>query len=489
MSKKDKKNPIGTINTNDGRVREGAIEFPYFSALKKPDEAPRTPDRALRKWPDGSGVFFGGLNQFQQGYYIGMPEGEDGNIIVIGGNGSGKTTGIVMPTLRTWKGPMCATDIKGELSTRYKEMYEKGVVTRPFIVFDPMREDCPKYDPFYELRQDDPSNLLSDIRAIVFALHPPLPNESQPFWSNSERAALTAGLLYYYNKGLNFIESIIQITSQPLSELCEELEGGEDEDVHISMLLGELRKTSRELRANIDRGLRNILSPLVEDPHFINAFMVKSDEEPGLTWDDLEERNIFLRIPADRVDTCGPQINLMYSQLIRHLERRPEKYSPEGCNNAQTLLLMDEFARFGKLESITNSIAILRSKSVNFCLIVQSIAQLDKIYGDYDRRIIFDNCQYKAILQANDAETQQYLSNLIGTRICIRNSVSIQIDEDKEITGYSAQISEERELAVCPHELSALTDVLLQTPCGVYRLSKLLPISSIDQNEVKYDNE
>lgn len=486
MSKKDKKNKdyLGTIGTNCSGARAGAIELPKFNALLKIDEVPTPPYRVLRKWLDDSSVFFGGLNQFREGYYVGMAEGEDGNIIAIGANGSGKTTEIIMPTMWTWKGPMCVTDVKGELSTYYQDLFQKGIVKRPYITFDVTEENCRKYDPFQELRTGDPNDVLRGIREIVSAIHPAVPNESQPFWAESERAVLTAGLLHYYNKVLSFIEAVGQIASKTLSELCEELEEDEDEDVRVGMLLGELRKTSHETRANIDRGLRNVLMQLLNDPCFINAFQAGPDEKSNFTWDDLEESNIFLCIPADRIDTCGRLINLMYSQLLRHLERRPEKYSPEGQNNAQTLLLMDEFARFGKLDLLAYSIATLRSKSVNFCLVVQSIAQLDKIYGQYDRRIIMDNCQYQAILRANDADTQRYLSELIGTRICTGNSVSVQMDTDMVVIGYSLQVSERRELAIQPHELSTLTDIILLTPYGSYRLNKLPQEPVTNQSEV-----
>jgi type IV secretory pathway TraG/TraD family ATPase VirD4 len=43
----------------------------------------------------------------------------------------------------------------------------------------------------------------------------------------------------------------------------------------------------------------------------------------------------------------------MYAQLFQYLERRPESHSAAGNQNFQTLLLMDEFARLGKLETIT----------------------------------------------------------------------------------------------------------------------------------------
>lgn len=44
------------------------------------------------------GVFFGSLRS--RGY-VGMRQGKDGNILVIGGTDSGKSSGIVKPTLET----------------------------------------------------------------------------------------------------------------------------------------------------------------------------------------------------------------------------------------------------------------------------------------------------------------------------------------------------------------------------------------------------
>lgn len=112
----------------------------------------------------------------------------------------------------------------------------------------------------------------------------------------------------------------------------------------------------------------------------------------------------------------------------------------------------------GKMEMITSAMATLRSKKVNICLMIQSVAQLDKIYGANNRKIIFDNCQYQAILRANDPETQKYLAELIGTRICRRNSVSETLDQDLKTAGYSRSMAETWDWAVCPHELATLSE-------------------------------
>lgn len=81
--------------------------------------------------------------------YIGMPKGADGNIMVVGGNGSGKSAGIAKPTLAIWPRAMCVTDIKGELSEFYKELFLQGRVTRPYLIFASSDKEGPSYDPFW----------------------------------------------------------------------------------------------------------------------------------------------------------------------------------------------------------------------------------------------------------------------------------------------------------------------------------------------------
>jgi len=432
------------------------------------------------------GVFFGGMNQFKAGCFVGMQQGTDGNILVVGGNGSGKTSGIVIPTMMTWGGPICATDIKGELTERYQKFIKEagivGMAPRPYIVFDPLCRDGPSYDPFWWLLQDGEDHLVNNVKEIAYVIIPDRPDDPQPFWNESERGVLEAALIYFFRQALSFSEAMCKILEGPVSQLCMEL--AESGDVLVKMILGQMadpKKADPKVVSNVDRGLRNKLMLFAADPYISHAFRGQREGAECFTWDDLDHYNIFLRIPEDRIEQWGAAINLMYSQLIHYLERRPEKYSAEGADNVQTLLLMDEFARFGRLETITSAMATLRSKSVNICLIVQSIAQLDQIYGACGRRIILDNCQYQAILRANDPETQQILCERIGTRLDIRHSASEQMDFYELASGYSRTVSEARDWIVHPHELASLDDVLLLTPQGTCWIEKLRPCSEQEQ--------
>ena len=433
-----------------------------------------------------SGMYFGVANGREQEYYIGMPQGADGNILIVGGSGSGKSTGIIEPTLKTWRGAICATDIKGELSRYYEEARKRNEEMRPYIVFDPTQVDGLSYDPFWWVLQDDADNRVANVMDIVRTIIPSLPNENQPFWRESEQAILAAGLLYYYECGLSFSQSLGKLLDVDLKQFIEEVNASDN--LYARFILGKrFSELEDRLLADFDRGLRNKLSTLVVDEKISHAFRGEREGARCFNWSDLDRFNIFLRIPLDKTEQWGGAINLMYAQLIRYLERRPEKHTAEGQNNIQTLLLFDEFPQLGKLEMITSAVSTLRSKSVNMCLVVQSIAQLDMIYGEHARRVIFDNCQYQIFLRANDRETQKLLSDLIGTTNVLQESVSKQTNEDGKTTGYSKQRTEAREPRVFPHEFSTLQDVLLASPFGVCRVKKFQPYNSVEQTDQEAD--
>ena len=198
------------------------------------------------------GFFFGGSEH--DGSYIGMPQGTDGNILVIGGNGSGKSSGIVKPTLQTWRGAICATDIKGELSEHYAELSrlaaQRGLEMRPCIIFDPTQPDSPGYDPFWWLAQDGEVNLDDNIMDIVNVIVPEIPNDNQPFWIKGERAVLESALRYYFRSGLDFIEAVCALLDKGVTNFCIEVsKSGYPEE---RMPLGQIVSVSGKTQAAID---------------------------------------------------------------------------------------------------------------------------------------------------------------------------------------------------------------------------------------------
>lgn len=476
MSKKNKLKPLAKTMEYSYSRRAGAIHLKESNLLKIKQHGMDANLNCLLLKEGTNGITFGHLKMDEEEALVGMPEGDEGNIFVVGGNGSGKSCCIAMPTLKQWRGAICATDLKGELSGRYADLYRSGSATRPYLIFDPTQVEGPSYDPFWWLLVDDTNNLMGNLWEIVLAIVPSKLEDNQPFWIESEQALFAASLLYYFKLGLSFSETICEILSTSMSSLCERLAASED--IQVRMSLGIPAHLKADVLAAIDRGLRNKLILFASDPYIGHAFRGTREGAKCFTWDDLNHTNIFLRIPADKVEQWGGAINLMLTQLLHYLERRPEKYSLAAEQVPQTLLLLDEFARFGKLNMLPAAMATLRSKKVNICLLAQSIAQIDAIYGASERHIILDNCQFQAILRANDPETQEALCKLIGTRIQRHHGINQQLDSSMDAIGYSIQINEVRDWMICPHELATLEDVLLLTPHGFLRAQKLDPSDS-----------
>lgn len=136
------------------------------------------------------------------------------------------------------------------------------------------------------------------------------------------------------------------------------------------------------------------------DPDIQSALSVREEDDDGFgsfSWEDIvsdaDAPNVFLCIGQDMLEQWSGVLRLMVTQLIRQLERRPEKYSPQGNDCKPLLLLLDEFPLLGKMEVVKNAMTTLRSKNVTLYIVIQSIAQLDNIYDANVRKILMDNCR------------------------------------------------------------------------------------------------
>lgn len=464
----------------------------------------RFPSYMLHTEQQNANVFFGYRQNKNAIYYIGKPQDRDGHVLVVGGAGSGKSSCIAIPTLRSWKGTFFAIDIKGELLQNSVSFLQSKYPVKVFAFSERHGENFyySRYDPFSLLREGGSADLVQNAREIAQAIIPVPPNVQEPFWSQAAQNVLTAVILYVFCmeeidedgkviKG-TFNDAMALIQSKPIWELIEEIgnSGNKDAIMHINQFRGIECPEDSKMLAGIGAELSNRVMLFATDNRIKAAF---SKDETMMKWEDLETHNIYMKLPEDKLGQWDGAITLMLTQLIRTLERRPDKYSNERALSP-VLLLLDEFPRLGKIDVIQNAVSTLRSKGVTICLFVQSLAQLDKTYGKESRQIIVDNCQYKAILNVTDPENQKTFSDMIGSINVVKNSVNDHgsisegknsgstVDEsisysDGETHGESRTIgtsmSVVREPIIFPNELATLKDIVLLTPEGFCRVKKL----------------
>lgn len=245
----------------------------------------------------GSGIVVGSkIGSFPK-MPVGIPQGMEGNLIVAGANGTGKSRCVGKPTLLSWHGGTVTIDPKGELHDSYLEMYKSGKVKRKPILFDPTKKDSMCYDPFQDIvpNSDEEVERMWDI---VMSIYSKDIKESDPFWRDAERNILMASLIYYRELGLNFIQIIRKVAASTITELCKAIKNS-DNDI-AKGYIGDISKLEPKNLAAFSCGLRNNLSNLASNPYFEKAFYVGEDASCYLGWGDLEDCNIFIRIPEDK---------------------------------------------------------------------------------------------------------------------------------------------------------------------------------------------
>lgn len=390
----------------------------------------------------------------KRGKYVRKADSADGHMLVVGGAGSGKSSCLAIPSLVAWKQRVFAVDIKGELSKKTgKHRPDKRV-------FNPLVGDSPGYNPYYLLRSS--RNPAQDAKEIALSIIAKPENIKDPFWIDGAQNLLTAAVLYFFDAGYSFVETIEAVQSMPVQGLICLIHNGES--AAAKMYVNQFADMDIKTLSGIYAELSNHIMLFATDLD-IQDCLARTDT---ITPEDLENgKDIFLNIPEDKIEQWKPLLTLIVNQFLKHFERRPD----EGAT--PVLFLLDEFPRLGKVEAAINGLATLRSKKITIAVFVQSLAHLDMIYGKEARQVIADNCQYKAILNATDAETQEYFSRLVGTYDKKKKSQNANYEQYTGMgKGTGASQTTEEKRIIKPEEFATLQDIILLSPYGFARIGK-----------------
>lgn len=429
--------------------------FRRAAALRKKEKRaidPEPPEKLRCKEP--AGMFFGKKGRD----FICKPQTIDGAALVIGGAGSGKSSCIAIKTIRHWgdTGAILAIDIKGELA-------EKGLIDparrERTKIFNPSVPSSYGFDPFYLAKQGN--NLVQDVREIAIALIEEPPQTKEPFWIRSAQNIFAGAMLYGIEKGVSFTGVVDWLQhTDPQEAVTEIRDCGSD---RAAAFVGQYCALKTETLGSIWSEMMNHLLVFGIDDDVRRAL----DNPKTITPVDLENGcNIFLQLEENKLEQWRSLLTLIINQFLKAFERRPEKQAP-------ILMLLDEAPRLGKLR-LVEALSTLRSRQIHIMTFVQSVAQLDLIYGQDARKVITDNCAYKAILGASDADTREWLSKLVGTYDRLKTSRSHNQQMERLGSTLGVSQSEEEKRIIKPEAFGSMTDIVLIHPFtpGFCRIEK-----------------
>ena len=396
------------------------------------------------------GILFGYTRGHKVAY---SPTDAEGHVAVFGGSGLGKTSALLIPTLRSWTGYSFAVDISGDIS--------KNVETPNKLIYEPSNPASIPYNIFGmidEIKDKDDQNEALEQLAFLLMPDDNIRDDAARFFRTEGRKILTASLISFYHKGIDFSEICEKIVRSSWQELFNEIDQTQDEDAiqYINSFVGASEQNTAGCKQDADSKVKLFAT---------NARVKQTIRRPKkgekcFTPQEIERNNVFVLIEDNKLKLYAPLLHIITAQTLDY-------FSVRSIHSETTILLcLDEFASLGKLE-IVDALRKLRKRHVRIMMLTQSMSDIDLIYGKPERMAMMNNYRFKVILGADDTDTQDYFAKLIGQKEVQKKSRS------QSARNVTHTVSEGKDWSVEPARLARLHDrLILLHPDGYVELRK-----------------
>ena len=321
--------------------------------------------------PDREGVtFFGafwGENRWRLDYGAGTFQlsGEDAarGILTLGGPGSGKTQGVILPVIgdRMLAGhSLIVADPQGELKEHVTRFAQ--VTGHLVAVHDPTSSAGPRYNLAADIAN------VSDARAIADVLVPSAQGDNR-FWTDSAAALLAACLIRFDTLG-----DIYNALNDPKA-LAETLSSKKDDASLLANAFIASVRSDGKVAANVVATLATALTG-----------WASTDVRANTSASDFGAEMIVSQ-PTVVVLTCPGRMRAVYaSYLGATLRKLMLDLDTIGEQNGGPLpmpvgVVLDEFPTLGKLDSLVADVNLVRKRRISILIGAQTKGQFHLIYG------------------------------------------------------------------------------------------------------------
>jgi len=339
--------------------------------------------------------------------------GINNNVLVIGPSGSGKTRSYVKPNIMQAETNMIVSDPKGTL------YYEMGDVLRQNgyevcrLDFVNMKSNV-GYNPLAQIRYNakkdeyDQKDILKISDVIIKSL-----SSKEPFWDVAARMYLSSVIAYVLEalpKNEHTLEYVNRI-------ICES--GGRKYDRMMNELEIENPKSFAVKRyrdfcvmSEADKMTASILGITTTNVNFFDfkEAVAMYKRKPQVDFSAFGERKIALFLTVSDTDRSMDRlVDLFWTQALQGLIAAADK-SPGGRLKLPVRLYLDDFATNVYIPDFDKITSNIRSREIYVSVILQSVSQLESLYGSAKASTIIGNCDQQLVLGVQDLQTAQLFS-------------------------------------------------------------------------------
>ena len=343
------------------------------------------------------------------------------NVLVIGPPGSGKTRHYIGPNL-AWveNESLIISDTKGSLYHKLAPVLkEKGYLIRR-IDFTDMTEGS-GYNPLDGIRIDPETGCANepDILTLSHCIVTDANMSSkEPFWDHAARQYLECLLSYVVDmlpesdRTLVRVQDLLdRMNSRIFTELMREV-----------AILKPQSAASRRYKAikdnstaeKMDASIRGILSSHLNGLSFREAAtLYQNPDKIDFASLGRQKTAVFLTV-SDTDRSLDKLADMFMTQALQTLCRSADHDYPEHCRPVPVRFYLDDFATNLYIPDFDKIISVIRSREIYVSVILQSLTQLDSLYGEAAARTIINNCDQQIYLGGQDIETAKYISERVN---------------------------------------------------------------------------
>lgn len=342
------------------------------------------------------------------------------SVIVYAPPGSGKTAGIIIPSLLSCGNSAIVHDPKGELLA--KTGPRRSQFSR-IVVFAPGEKDSMRWNPLSksELPKDweDKQITVGRISQSLFVAKNGGGKSGDDYFAQAARAMFNFWALYLiHQKGETSFPEIMEsaLDGDPQELIAAALDAGGES------LPKRIRLEGQPLLAKGTNEFGSVLGTFQTSMEvFLDARVARNVSATDFSLWDLrkESTTIFLKVANTDQSRLKPILSLFFEvATLTALDHEPTR------DEMNITLYLDEFVRLSRMQEVLNMPAIGRSYRLNAVYVCQSISQIVDIYGQAGADQLKNTCSFHVFFAQNEFKVAQDISHSIGNKTRKKKSYS-----------------------------------------------------------------